>query len=123
MRESARQNFAQMPWSWQIGTEKLGELWCSLMHDSSKWPIHGQYECRTCGRLYPVPWAGNDLPAEPSSRAGAGRVGVDAAQIGQTRVPFLRRAVLPLIAALSVLQPATVRAADTRFEHRRSAKC
>ena len=35
----------------------LGGIWCALMHASIKWPIHGRYECATCGRLYPVPWA------------------------------------------------------------------
>jgi hypothetical protein len=32
-------------------------LWCDLMHDSLMWPIHGQYQCRACGRRYMVPWA------------------------------------------------------------------
>jgi len=32
----------------------LGHLWCSLMHASIKWPIHGHYTCATCGRLYPT---------------------------------------------------------------------
>lgn len=30
----------------------IGALWCSLMHNSVTWPIHGYYECRTCGRRY-----------------------------------------------------------------------
>ena len=44
-------------------TEKVGALWCGMMHDSPSWPIHGKYYCRTCGRLYHVPWtahAGTD---------------------------------------------------------------
>ena len=36
---------------------KIGALWCSLMHDAPMWPIHDHYECRDCGRRYPVPWA------------------------------------------------------------------
>jgi len=36
--------------------EKIGTLWCELMHSSPMWPIHGQYECGVCGRRYPVPW-------------------------------------------------------------------
>jgi hypothetical protein len=32
----------------------LGTVWCTLMHDSMMWPVHGQYECRTCGRQYPA---------------------------------------------------------------------
>jgi len=39
------------------GFEKLGVLWCDLMHDSPMWPSHGEYQCRTCGRHYAVPWA------------------------------------------------------------------
>ena len=42
-------------------TEKLGTLWCALMHDSTMWPIHGEYRCRTCGRHHPVPWAAETM--------------------------------------------------------------
>jgi len=41
---------------------KLGALWCAVMHDSTMWPIHSQYQCRTCGRRHPVPWAPENLP-------------------------------------------------------------
>ena len=34
----------------------IAEIWCRTMHDSSMWPSHGHYQCRTCGREYPVPW-------------------------------------------------------------------
>jgi|KBSSwiStaDraftv2_1062776.scaffolds.fasta_scaffold2249615_2 hypothetical protein len=34
----------------------LAEIWCKTMHGSPMWPSHGHYECRTCGREYPVPW-------------------------------------------------------------------
>jgi hypothetical protein len=52
---------------------KIGELWCSLMHDAAMWPIHDHYECRHCGRRYPVPWGarqaagGPHVPATPLS--------------------------------------------------------
>jgi hypothetical protein len=36
--------------------ETLAELWCSIVHDSPMWPIHGRYACRVCGREYPVQW-------------------------------------------------------------------
>jgi hypothetical protein len=36
--------------------EDLGVWWCILMHDSARWPIHGHYECASCGRRFPVPW-------------------------------------------------------------------
>jgi hypothetical protein len=34
----------------------LAKMWCTTMHDSPMWPSHGHYQCRTCGREYPVPW-------------------------------------------------------------------
>ena len=40
----------------QQNIEDLGAWWCNLMHDSPMWPIHGRYECATCGRHYAVPW-------------------------------------------------------------------
>ena len=70
---------------------KLGTLWCDLMHSSPTWPIHGQYQCRTCGRLYPVPWAGNRL---------------------QAHAPSFRSLLLPLAIMLAILPASTVRAAD-----------
>ena len=33
---------------------KIGTVWCSVMHESLMWPIHGYYECRTCGRHHPA---------------------------------------------------------------------
>lgn len=35
----------------------LATLWCEIVHDSPMWPIHGRYECRVCGREYPVEWS------------------------------------------------------------------
>jgi len=37
--------------------QTLGRIWCSLMHSSTTWPIHGEYSCRRCGRCFAVPWA------------------------------------------------------------------
>jgi hypothetical protein len=36
--------------------DKLGNLWCTLMHDSPSWPIHGHYTCLACGRQHLVTW-------------------------------------------------------------------
>jgi hypothetical protein len=36
--------------------ENLSRLWCKFAHSSVMWPIHGHYRCRTCLRLYAVPW-------------------------------------------------------------------
>jgi hypothetical protein len=43
---------------------RLGDLWCTFMHDSPMWPIHGHYECADCGRRFLVPWEEhNSVPA------------------------------------------------------------
>ena len=39
---------------------RISELWCDFMHDSAMWPIHGRYQCRSCGRVYRVPWTEAD---------------------------------------------------------------
>lgn len=36
---------------------KIGALLCVVLHESAMWPINGEYQCRTCGRRHPVPWA------------------------------------------------------------------
>jgi hypothetical protein len=42
----------------------LGTFWCKHFHASVMWPIHGQYECRSCGRRHSVPWDPRDeMPA------------------------------------------------------------
>lgn len=48
--------------------EKLNNLWCSMMHDAPMWPMHGRYECRTCGREIPVEWAGTNLEQPAAAR-------------------------------------------------------
>ncbi len=40
----------------EVMLKRISELWCGLMHDAAMWPIHGRYQCRTCGRLCPVEW-------------------------------------------------------------------
>jgi hypothetical protein len=40
----------------KIPHARIADLWCGLMHAEPMWPSHGQYECRTCGRRYPVCW-------------------------------------------------------------------
>jgi hypothetical protein len=72
----------------------LGAMWCEIMHDSATWPIHGRYQCRTCGRLYAVPWMEARKPA-PAAHA--------------RRIPS---AFLPLVILLAVLSASPGRAAD-----------
>jgi hypothetical protein len=63
MLEKTRQDFDRESAAGQTTAGKLGTLWCALMHDSPMWPIHGQYQCRICGRRYAVPWAGDKFLA------------------------------------------------------------
>lgn len=39
----------------------IGNLWCKLLHNQTTWPMHGHYECRSCGRRYPVMWEFREL--------------------------------------------------------------
>jgi hypothetical protein len=50
--------------------DTLGSLWCSLAHEAPMWPIHGHYECRTCGRLHRVPWADAQADRVPAGIRG-----------------------------------------------------
>ena len=33
---------------------RMGAAWCRMSHGSLMWPVHGEYQCRTCGRRYPA---------------------------------------------------------------------
>jgi hypothetical protein len=48
---------------------RISDLWCRLMHAEPMWPSHGQYECRTCGRRYPVCWESRKPGRSHSSSA------------------------------------------------------
>ncbi len=53
--------------------EKFLVRWCAMMHNSVTWPKHGWYQCRTCGRIYAVPWAeGDRLRAYAAARPSWG---------------------------------------------------
>jgi hypothetical protein len=65
------------------------------MHDSPMWPIHGQYECRTCGRDFPMQWAGGGTST-----------------MRQTPSPAFKSVALPLVVILAMLVPANIQAAD-----------
>src|SRR5579872_7390548 len=77
---------------------KIGELWCSLMHESAMWPTHGFYQCRACGRKYPVPWS--ELRHTPRL------------QPRQSAIASFRSALLPLL-LLAAVTGLPLRAADT----------
>ncbi len=75
--------------------DRVGAMWCGLMHNGVMWPIHGQYQCAECGRHYPVEWTGDQtspIRREPSAS--------------------LRSAVTPLIIGLALLLPFNIRAAN-----------
>jgi hypothetical protein len=61
---------------------ELGAIWCSLMHESLMWPVHGHYECRACGRRYPAfveaPIAGRPGKTASASQLPARVAGVTA---------------------------------------------
>jgi hypothetical protein len=98
MLEMTKQNFDELSAVRQTATGKIGTLWCGLMHESPMWPIHGQYQCRTCGRHYPVPWS-----------AGAAKPVLGVRQAG---IPSFRSA-LPLMVIMLALLPAShAQAAD-----------
>lgn len=46
--------------------ERLNEAWCQFMHRGAMWPMHGEYRCRECLRVYSVPWA-QSKQSEPLS--------------------------------------------------------
>lgn len=73
------------PVAWQRAIAKLGKLWCVSMHDSPMWPIHGRYQCRTCGRHYPVPWVA-DRVSQPTLI-----VAVDARLAGRAELTIQER--------------------------------
>jgi hypothetical protein len=50
-RQAQQIEFRQGKW-----LMKWGDLWCRFMHSSPTWPIHGHYQCGTCGRSFVVPW-------------------------------------------------------------------
>jgi hypothetical protein len=54
---------------------RIGTLWCTLAHESVMWPVHGEFECRSCGRHYPAfteaPIANPAVSRPPQSGVGA----------------------------------------------------
>jgi hypothetical protein len=75
MLEKTRPGFDEPTAAWKEAASKLGAMWCGFMHGSPMWPIHGQYQCRTCGRRYPVQWVGELVPArEEFIAAGASQI-------------------------------------------------
>src|SRR5579863_5554481 len=91
----------------RLAAEKLGRLWCASMHGSPMWPIHSQYQCRTCGRHYAVPWDADRFPLAPGSPTTAQPV-----PIGRARVPSFQSGLLPLGIMLAILLASALRAAN-----------
>jgi hypothetical protein len=107
MSKVIRQNINQASAACQTAGWKFGTLWCDFMHDSPMWPIHGEYECRTCGRRCPVPWAGDTLVP-----VSANLIPAEQARIRRAAVPSFRSATLSLIFTLILLAASSLRAAD-----------
>ncbi|HEY2013837.1 MAG TPA: hypothetical protein VGH38_10075 [Bryobacteraceae bacterium] len=100
---------------WRPAAAKMGALWCDWMHDSPMWPIHGQYECRSCGRRYQVPWAQERVLQAPASKTAAMPLGIP-----QVRVPSYRLALLPLAIAVTMLLAPSAHAVDAAIVESRS---
>ena len=107
MPETTTQTMNQEAVTWHAAVEKLGVFWCTFTHDSPMWPIHGEYQCRNCGRHYPVPWAPDTLrPVAPTLTVNR------QAGMRQSQVPSFRSALLPLVFVLAALLVSAARAAD-----------
>jgi hypothetical protein len=128
MSEKTGRHFDLLYVAWQTAARKAGTSWCGLMHDSTMWPIHGQYQCGACGRRYSVPWAGDMFPAAQARLAD-----LEQAQILQAGVPSyvarsevmnpyglrtvgpsFRYALLPRVILLAVLLAHGLASATTR---------
>jgi len=107
MPEKTRQNIDQAFAVGRTTAWKFGTLWCDFMHDAPMWPIHGEYECRICGRRYSVRWAEDRTLPMPGELIAA-----EPAPFGRAGVPVFRSALLPLIIALVFLLASPVQAAD-----------
>jgi hypothetical protein len=107
MSENTGQNIDQASPAWQRAARSFGALWCDFMHDSPMWPIRGKYECRTCGRRYPVPWA-VDGPLPASGKL----IAAESARLRRAGIPSLRSASMPVIIALLFLLTSPVQAAN-----------
>jgi len=46
--------------------EKLLVMWCHTMHSDITWPRRGLYQCKSCGRVYAVPWAAQERRPSPA---------------------------------------------------------
>jgi hypothetical protein len=87
-----------------------------VMHDSPMWPIHGEYECRTCGRRYPVLWAGTAKRGlariSPPLRIFEPVPGLTYGRSARVRPMHLPLAFLPLVILLAILFASLAQAAD-----------
>jgi hypothetical protein len=107
MPDRTRYDFESLSSAWQTAAGRVGTFWCDLMHDSPMWPIHGQYQCRTCGRHYLVPWAEDGIPPELAKLA-------DVVPVRSLHpvVSSLGSALLPRIILFAILLAPHVRSAE-----------
>ena len=112
MSEKTGQHFDLLYAAWQTAARKAGTSWYGLMHDSTMWPIHGQYQCGACGRRYSVPWTGDRIPATPATYVA--RSEVTNLHALRTAGPSLRSGLLPRVILLAVLLAHGLGSATTR---------
>jgi hypothetical protein len=113
MLEKTKQDFDRLYAAWHTTTWRAGTFWCDVMHDSPTWPIHGQYRCRTCGRRYSVPWAGEKLPPESARPTGLAAPATLQAGASSLRSTFVQGVVLLAILLTAHVQAAQVLSVDS----------
>jgi hypothetical protein len=69
---------------------KLGNLWCTLMHDSMGWPIHGHYTCLACGRQHLVSWDREEVALNADLQARAEHLNSASAVPDKSKTEFAR---------------------------------
>jgi len=107
MSETMKHQFDGEFHGWQATAERVSRFWCASMHGSPMWPIHNQYQCRTCGRHYAVPWEGQRVPAAPRNLANA-----KPAAVRPARGALFQSALPPILILLAILLASTLRAAE-----------
>ena len=65
----------------QNAISRIETVWCRVMHSGTTWPIHGHYQCTTCGRSYQVPWSNS---SEWRGNGGSRNASAKSAPAGHT---------------------------------------
>jgi hypothetical protein len=110
MLENRKPDFDEQNTAWYKGPSKLGAMWCGFMHDSPMWPIHGQYQCRTCGRRRQVEW--DTIGQLPVQEMLTATETMPTPTSQSAPLSFFRSALLPLIVTLALFSHSRIHAAE-----------